>query len=497
MDWHPTTNPFLKFDEPSSFHFDCTSRFPARVLRCHGNETGRITLENDGRVEQWLESEVFKADLLQPPSAGRDRSGYHILLCGVPEPLRVGWNNASVIPRTLFSLPLPAPAWQRVTECFYLHDAIRNAIKRSNTSPSSTYLVKKAGQEVVEMYTAATSRTWPNNLAIASTHFRESKLTVGVIFGCTDKQMDRVEELLQHSPEVKAHPLLMVGLFAELTRDRVTEIVRNAVADCDIATMKLGLNGKTRPEARRSFELSRELRNCRLNTKKAEEELRSAQGQLHKMMHQIEEWVNRTRGSAQGQTLGWLGDDFTTSTMRYKDRFEEISIEFEALMARCRMTFDDMTYSEELFTSELLGHDAESARHQAKASTVIAFVAMLYLPITTVATIFAMPVFDFSNDWRDVRFRETGSEPAESTSEPKSQGMEKSKPVLSFYFWIYLIISVSLTAVTVFGWWRYTRTIKHPRKPKHRRISYTGGTKTTDGNWIIFAPEYEGGKHSA
>jgi hypothetical protein len=260
----------------------------------------------------------------------------------------MGKDNASVIPSLLSSLPLAATTWKRVTECFYLHDAIRNAIKRSNTSPSSTYLVKKTGHEVVEMYTAATSRVWPENLAIASTHFRHSRLTIAVIFGCTAEQMKMVEKLLLGAPEVKSHPLLMVGLFAELHRDRVTDIVMDAVADCDIATMKLGLNGETRPQVRRSFELSRELRNCRLKTKKAEEEIRSAQGQLHKMMQQIEEWVHRTGSSTGVQGAEWLGDDFTTSNIRFKHRFEEISIEFDALMARCRMTFDDMTYSEEL-----------------------------------------------------------------------------------------------------------------------------------------------------
>ncbi|KAK4043932.1 hypothetical protein C8A01DRAFT_43289 [Parachaetomium inaequale] len=481
MDWHPTANPFLKFEAVSAprrsfFEYDCPSAIPTRVLRSH--------------------SEVFKADLLQPPSPDQDRSGYHILLCGLPDPVRMGRNNASVIPSLLSSLPVAATTWKRVTECFYLHDAIRNGIKRSNTSPSSTYLVKKSGQEVVEMYTAATSRVWPENLAIASTHFRHSKLTVAVIFGCTAEQMKMVERLLHHAPEVKSHPLLMVGVFAELHRDRVTDIVMDAVADCDIATMKLGLNKETRPQVRRSFELSRELRNCRLKTKKAEEEIRSAQGQLHKMMQQIEEWVHRTRGSTGVQGAEWLGDDFTTSNMRFKHRFEEISIEFDALMARCRMTFDDMTYSEELFTSELLSHDAESARHQAKASTVIAFVAMLYLPITTVATIFAMPVFDFANEWRDIYFRETGNEPDASNQDSDARGAGSPKPVLSFYFWIYLIVSVSLTAVTIFGWWRYTRTTRHPPKPKHRRMSYTGGTKTKTGKFISFMPEYEGGKDS-
>jgi hypothetical protein len=36
--------------------------------------------------------------------------------------------------------------------------------------------------------------------------------------------------------------------------------------------------------------------------------------------------------------------------------------------------------------------DAETAQHQAKVSTVIAFMAMLYLPITTIAVRLRLPV---------------------------------------------------------------------------------------------------------
>jgi hypothetical protein len=68
-------------------------------------------------------------------------------------------------------------------------------------------------------------------------------------------------------------------------------------------------------------------------------------------------------------------------------------------------------------------------------------------------TIFAMPVFNFQNDWRDIRFH-----PAATSDGDESNDPARPKPVLSSYFWIYLIVSVCLTAVTVFGWWRYTRT---------------------------------------
>jgi hypothetical protein len=108
-----------------------------------------------------------------------------------------------------------------------------------------------------------------------------------------------------------------------------------------------------------------------------------------------------------------------------------------------------------------------------------------------------MPIFDFKNDWRDIHFRESDAGPDSSTQDSKTQADGNHKPVLSFYFWIYLIVSFSLAAVTVFGWWRYTRTNdadSRKRTPKQRRISYTAGNKQKVENLTFFAAEYEGGK---
>ena len=76
----------------------------------------------------------------------------------------------------------------------------------------------------------------------------------------------------------------MVGLFAELHRERIYSIVMHVVADSDIATATLGLEDTERRQIRRSFEFSRQLRRCRLKTKQAEEGVRSAKAQLRKMM---------------------------------------------------------------------------------------------------------------------------------------------------------------------------------------------------------------------
>ncbi|KAK4673971.1 hypothetical protein QC763_0019500 [Podospora pseudopauciseta] len=241
-----------------------------------------------------------------------------------------------------------------------------------------------------------------HSVAISSTYFSSSKLTVAVLFSCSEEQIARVEDLLASSPEVKSHPLLTVGLFAELHKDRMQEIVKNALYECTAAITELKLDRDAPSVVKRDFKLSRKLRNCRLKTKMAEEEVRTTKGLLEKMITQVEEEQRLTR--------------------RFKQRFEEIGIELDALMARCRIMFDDMTYSEELFMNELLSDDAERARDQAKMSTVIAFVAMLYLQITAVATIFAMPVVEFQNDWRDIYFKQAEPTPANSQFCPPISG---------------------------------------------------------------------------
>ncbi|KAK4175149.1 hypothetical protein QBC36DRAFT_28364 [Triangularia setosa] len=392
-------------------------------------------------------------------------SGYHILLCGAPAPHSIAENK---FPARLYYLPSSLPRWQRITKSFHLHDEINNAILKSIDGGRATYLVHNS----LRTYTAAMSwdeSHWDNtnNLAISSIHFEKLNLTVAVIFGCSRHQMERVEQLLAMSPEVKSHPLLTVGLFAELHKDRMRDIVMRAVGECDAAIMQLGLNQNSPPVAKRDFMLSKRLRDFRFRTKMAEEEVRTTKGLLQKMIAQVEE---------EHALRNFQDDaDFAVSTRRFRQRFAELEIEFETMMARCRMTFDDMTYSEDLLMTEILSHDAERARDQAKVSTVIAFVAMLYLPITTVATNFAMPVFSFANDWRDIYFRETDAD---------------KPPVLSSYFWVYLIVSVTLTAFTVFSWWHYTKSTSREQKRKkalkQRRLSarVESGASKHEGIWF-------------
>jgi hypothetical protein len=147
------------------------------------------------------------------------------------------------------------------------------------------------------------SSEWPNNLAISSAHFLQSNFTIAVIYGCrgtrndkkggedgTPNHMERVEQLLARSPEVKGHPLLMPGIFEELQRDRIEGLVRTVEDELDTIMSELKINQSSEsPELKQlDWAMSRKLGRFRLKAKKVEEEARTSKENLMKMMNHIE-----------------------------------------------------------------------------------------------------------------------------------------------------------------------------------------------------------------
>jgi len=78
------------------------------------------------------------------------------------------------------------------------------------------------------------------------------------------------------------------------------------------------------------------------------------------------------------------------------------------------------------------------------------------MELTVKQTIFAMPVFDFKNDWRDWRYHPVPS--AESNKSSTTAGDEKPAellPVFSGYFWIYAAIAIGTMFFTFFLCWMF------------------------------------------
>jgi hypothetical protein len=259
-------------------------------------------------------------------------------------------NRQLMVPGSSAHTPFTPSIWRLVTEKFYLHDALQKVMERSKKRASSTYLVKRHGGEVLEMFTAALARKWPLHVTVSTTHFRESKLTVGVIFGCTKRQMRSVEWLLRDARDVASHRLLPFGLFAELNRNSMNDEVSNVMNDINKIISRLFSTDTS--QLIRLSDADGELRECRRKIRSLEETVMAAKRQLDQMFRQAEDWTTQTQVVADNHGSERLADeDYTTNTLRFKYRFEEISLELDDMLAICRRRGDEITDGEELVTT--------------------------------------------------------------------------------------------------------------------------------------------------
>ncbi|KAI8631706.1 hypothetical protein F5Y19DRAFT_402314 [Xylariaceae sp. FL1651] len=347
-------------------------------------------------------------------------------------------------------------------------------------------------KEMLWMHVVMSNAQGPDAFAVASTHFENAKLTLAIMIGCSVKQMKRVKKLLEGSEDGITHPLLMLGICAELQLERLKNIVNDKVKKCETTTRKLEASrlGGTAQEI--TWDLINEVRSSRDEIKRAEEEVKATKRQLTKALpptlssmlsrlnvnagngvgndDQDDDAVDAGNAMDRGRTSGGNHDlnssdeepdELEEITSMFSERFAEIFAQFEGLVAECRINMEEMSFTADIIRSELARQETKTSTHEAKMSTVIAFVAMLYLPMTTTATIFAMPVFQFPYDWRDWQWKSWGNAAGESlsgsTSNPSTTGSSSpNPPVFSGYFYIYLAISVFLTLLTLEGWWQFT-----------------------------------------
>ncbi|KAK3320370.1 hypothetical protein B0T19DRAFT_488480 [Cercophora scortea] len=467
MDWPAVLQPFLDDDTLGLFSYDTPSDFPCRVVQ--GNET---------------KLDVYD---VQPPTRS---------LSGRVQPAKVDSTQADpegTFTRGLYYLPFSLPIWARITKTFHFHNVIYNALIRNKCY--STYLtIQKCGEtQALDMYTAVASSDlkWFGTIGISSTYFRDLKLTAAAIYGCDEGQMERVEALLRASPEVRSHPLLMVGVFAELQRDRLEEMVDGVIAESDAIVMSLPVDSKSTERAGKKKEfsrnLNRRLRQCRVDIKEVEEELKSTKAQLRKMIQEIENiTATKTKPgddySASGHSTGSKNE--AMSGAEKEERSEASSWKGKQVA----VAVDDTKPSGESQAYEPLPEDSHEHEEQgavlntaqAKASRVIAFVAMLYLPMTTVATIFAMPVFNFQSHWLDDHFNFCFSSNSSSATNVPNL-------VLSAYFYWYLVTSLVLTGFTLICWYYYTRDIGRDNDDTNSDDNHAAG----NGSFLsLFKPKY-------
>ncbi|KAF7557368.1 hypothetical protein G7Z17_g684 [Cylindrodendrum hubeiense] len=299
-------------------------------------------------------------------------------------------------------VPFSRSTFKDILRKFRIHRTIARTVSREPAYFSSTTIDEPDHLAPSIVLTCRTSSAWSDDVAMALTHSPQTSTTFAIIFGCNEMQRRQIEGRVRAvTPMALAHPGLLPGILAELERKRLTELVEYTL---DRFTLRAGGTSTGASEHVDTLHMSEQqmgeyLELC-YESQNLAKEFKAVKRQLSKMTQFCDDI------SFPGLCPRITHDEMiTTETIqeglanigtKIKKRTIEIMDEYDNKIDECGMVMDNTS-------------------------------------ITMQTAIFSMGIFDWS--------------PGAGT-------------VVSKYIWIFVVLSVGLTVVTVLAWYLATRDKK-------------------------------------
>ncbi|RSM15725.1 hypothetical protein CDV31_004824 [Fusarium ambrosium] len=355
-----------------------------------------------------------------------------------------------------------------VLKLFCVHAHVGQVMKRRTPYFSVVDMSKGKIPLLIHPYTVYTAifdtglEGFKANLAFTSTYFPSDKTSVGIILGCTEQDVKKATTLLNECGSSRNHQLLLPAVFFELQRQRLASIRKSQTKNTielqgNLEEIWYYQNGQ-KPLGYRLLavsECAKDLFKLRADSIVMAEDLRIASRQLNRLKRHAEELaetraneLERLNKNPNEESPG-DGEMESTSdnTHCFLDLLDEIAEDIVLFSG-------DVTINSNTATAAADEMTRISAKQDARSSMGLAFVAMAYLPITALATIFAMPVFDFKASWRDMDNQPSNWSESSGSDGPNSDSPSSSSPpVMSIYFTYWLVASLVLTLLTIESWW--------------------------------------------
>ncbi|KAH6977455.1 hypothetical protein BKA56DRAFT_674268 [Ilyonectria sp. MPI-CAGE-AT-0026] len=330
----------------------------------------------------------------------------------------------------------------------------------------SKFRIHRTTARTVSLLTCRTSPAWSNDVAMTLTHSPQTKTTFAIVFGCSEMQRRQIEGRLKGvTPMALAHPMLLPGILAELERKRLTGLVEYTL---DRFTLRAGgtsmvAGGRVGTLHMSEEQMGQYLELC-YESQSLAKEIKSVKRQLFKMMQSCDIPYpaascpdTRDGGSVAAETMQDALADVGT---RIKKRTLEIMDLYDNKIDECSMVLDNTSITMQTIWNHIARHDAAVNTKISIANTSIALdskqdnaqmrsialLTMIYLPVSAIASVFSMGIFDWS-----------------------SKGT-----VVSKYIWIFVVLSLGLTIITVLVWYLATRTIKKKDDGAFEELGMTG-----------------------
>ncbi|KAI6307465.1 hypothetical protein MCOR29_009684 [Pyricularia oryzae] len=368
----------------------------------------------------------------------------------------------------MWRLPLSLQTWTRVAKRFRIHHFldVKVLLKKQMLIWSTAEPSPSNAGEKVWMNVSMTSDNWkdnnysPDKFAMSSAHLEAERLTTAVILGLKPSQMSLVESLVSNANAAGMvhHPLFTTYLVAELMRERLARLSQNYMETIEVVHGMLRKMYNSEKDELRFTSINtkqlRQISEARKICDKVEVEILGTKRHLEKAVRQI---FPRLSAQDAGRSAGQAAvSDFLTQ--RYQEKFDDILTNLEDLKTTNRSSVELMSQQAAHIQTCLAQEQAQTARKEAKESArsaensyVIAIMGMFFLPASTLATIFAMPIFKWDEHPLDLLLRSSGNATetpaAAAAGNSTATSADSSSPadVLTGYVWVYCIISIGIT----------------------------------------------------
>lgn len=476
MDWPNTHLGFPQADKASFYHEPRRSLVVRKVLSDSIPKKWELTTDEDW--EKWLHEENFHQH--QTPGIG-------VILAARASETQDGGVGDDEGPQIegndgmlLMELPFSKAAFDGIINKFFVHPSITKAIQRPGPIFSRTHIKAGNPPEPAVAYVCRTSSAWEGDIALSATHFPRTGFTSAVFFGCefdekvargniriptaSLKSGDRITGLLSNSEATVIHPMLLVGILAEVELRRHQGIVRRAVVHLldTVTDVSAGEGAGYQALAPKPGEEDTHAIKPWLDMHVIKIKLESWQRELEKMVEHVEELSQTLYRARELPSKGDINpmivkpyEDAELAALsaeeerktnvratggRIGERLRDIINEYHEMISESMLTMEGLTLATQVAHTRANMEIAEKTKKDGGQMKSIAVLTMVFLPGTFFATFFSMSFFK----WDDP--------PEGEVASPK--------------LWVYFLVTVIFTSLTlaIYRWWSKKQSGKVTRR---------------------------------
>lgn len=176
------------------------------------------------------------------------------------------------------------------------------------------------------------------DLALSLTYIPSTDSTFAVVYGCNEQQIQEIKKRIRSAGDKTKYPLLMIGIFAELERERLANVTDKLIDKFALLSARLD-SGPWQPSKTMSTEDTQDYLMLCLQSRTIVDNIRPVRRKLFKIISEIDEfgqYFTSRKGEAQPDEVR-KARRFKKEGVQMKKRLQDIIYEYDDKMEECNM----------------------------------------------------------------------------------------------------------------------------------------------------------------